>query len=436
MANKFCGNCGTAFDPQTGVCPNCGAVQGGNYDDAPTMISDGPQYGGEYGDAYGRDPYSGNSADGYGSGSYGDNSYDGYSSGGSYGDYSAGGYSGGNPYVTAAKPKSSVLPTVLIVCGAIVVLLVAVVILELTGVIDIFPTKSKQEATPEASREEFSVVSDGVEMSLAGVLVSEDYNGNKIYVLQLDGPREFRPDGKDAETYGSKVTTEKVQIVSDSASAYVNHNVRVNGTQRYRSESAHKYDVIMVDVTFEDYGSGASVTAAATTGNSGNAGSTYTPPPAAAVEILPTGTALPSDMTASTYQPHNGNRYYTPSVANDNDPETCWMAYNPSSHGGDVWIQMSFGKKYRVSGIRFMNGNCWNDVDDVFHLNGRVRQYTISYDNGVIMTGTASDIRGEYTYVTFPTPVDASYINFYVNNTYWGTKYDTVVCLAEIQAIA
>lgn len=423
MGNRFCSNCGSPLDPATGVCPNCGERQ---YADNPTMKAENPQYdSGQY-DAYA------------------ENSYDSYGSGGSYG---SGMYASGNQYAVpgqaGGEKKNSAMMTALIVLGAILVLVVAVMVLELTGVTNIF---NKKKADAPAGGSPRTAVADenekdddgdsGKEMSFTGLITEEVYNGSKIYVLTLEGEREFQPEGKDAETYGSKLSTNKVQVVSDLAAGYVNHSVRVNGTQRFRSESGHKYDVIVTDVTIEDFGEATSAA-----GQSAIPAVTATQPvqqpvQQPAVITQASGTAISATMTASTYQPHNGSRYYTPTQANDNDPNTCWMAYNPSAHGANVSITMNFGATYRVSGIRFMNGNCWDDVDDVFHLNGRVCGYTVSYDGGVITSGTASDVRRQYTYVTFPTPVNASFITFHVDSTYWGSKYPTVVCLAEIQAVA
>ena len=425
MANNFCGKCGSPLDSATGSCPKCDAKQNHqNGIDDPTMQADNFRYD----DSRNRNEK--NSDD-------------------EAGINSARSFPGGAQTASGTEQKGgkSGLPAWLLITTTVVVLAVVFVVLLLTGVIRIGNEKDNHTTAS---------VDQGVPMILDGILTSETYNGNDIYVLNLGEARVFS-----SPSYGSLKRTDKVQIVSELASDYVNHTVRVDGIQRYRSESAHRYEVIMVDVEIEDLGPAAAEatniltttapvsTQAPVTVTVTATAAVTTPPQTQAPQPtfngdglpLPIDTDgyqyLPAEMDASTSHPNNGERSYTPNKAADDDPETCWMAYNPKKNGAGVWIRLDLGEKKKVAGLHLLNGNCWEDVDDVYHLNGRVREFTVyGDDDRPIRSGTAEDVKGKYQGFTFPEVAYTRYIKFYVDSTYKGSKNDTVVCISELRAIS
>ena len=137
------------------------------------------------------------------------------------------------------------------------------------------------------------------------------------------------------------------------------------------------------------------------------------------------------------------NRKFTPEMAIDGDHNTCWMAAGGVGGSGN-WIRFDFGREQTVSGIEFLNGNCWDGyyngtkvASNLYRINGRIKQFTLTFSDGSTISYTADDVYEtdfRSNVFVFDQPVTTSYIRLYVDSGYPGDKWDTVVCLAEFAA--
>ena len=149
-------------------------------------------------------------------------------------------------------------------------------------------------------------------------------------------------------------------------------------------------------------------------------------------------------VSSSANQPAGSyGRTYTPDNAADGDPATCWMAAGGQGGAGN-WIRFEFGGVKTVTGIALLNGNCWDGYyngaqvgKDLYNINGRVCTFTLSFSNGETAVFTANDVLSQSFYDNLfylPHPVETSYIELHVDTGYVGSKWNTVVCLAEFRA--
>ena len=137
-------------------------------------------------------------------------------------------------------------------------------------------------------------------------------------------------------------------------------------------------------------------------------------------------------------------RRYTPDQAIDGDYNTCWMAAAKNNGKGGVgnWIQANLDKTTPLNGIKLLNGNGWNGMyqgkqvaTNLYNINGRIRDFTLTFSDGTVFTFTAADVREESfgrNVFRFPHAVDATWVRLTVDSAYIGTKWDTVVCLSEL----
>lgn len=137
-------------------------------------------------------------------------------------------------------------------------------------------------------------------------------------------------------------------------------------------------------------------------------------------------------------------RRYTPDQAIDGDYNTCWMAAAKNNGKGGVgnWIQANLDKTTTLNGIKLLNGNGWNGMyqgkqvaTNLYNINGRIRDFTLTFSDGTVFTFTAADVREESfgrNVFRFPHAVDATWVRLTVDSAYIGSKWDTVVCLSEL----
>ncbi len=149
-------------------------------------------------------------------------------------------------------------------------------------------------------------------------------------------------------------------------------------------------------------------------------------------------------ITSSANQPAGSyGRTYTPDNAADGDPSSCWMAAGGQGGAGN-WIRFEFGGLQTVTGIALLNGNCWDGFyngaqvgKDLYQINGRIRTFTLTFSNGETAVFTANDVYSQSFYDNLfylPHPVETSYVELRVDTGYVGSKWNTVVCLAEFRA--
>lgn len=179
-----------------------------------------------------------------------------------------------------------------------------------------------------------------------------------------------------------------------------------------------------------------------------------TDPSNAFVGQQPVGTASVStkvpirSVECSSNQPSTGKygRSFGPEKAVDGDFNTCWMVAGEPTPA-DHWIKLNFWSKQRVAGIRLLNGNGWDGYyngekveNDLFGLNGRIREFSIIFNGGSIaMPYTAKDVREEsfeQNVFRFNTPIETDYIVLLIHTAYPGSKWTTVACLSEIEAFS
>lgn len=164
----------------------------------------------------------------------------------------------------------------------------------------------------------------------------------------------------------------------------------------------------------------------------------------------PSPAAAPGRIVDVSCSRHSGNgangRVFTPEMAIDGNPDTCWMAAGGEGGSGN-WIQFDFGGEKTLYGIQFLNGNLWDDrvnesdpPSDLYHINGRIKDFTLTFSDGSTKKFTAADVKelelseyGENLFM-FDSPVQTSFVRITVDSGYPGYKWDTVVCLAEFAA--
>ena len=150
-------------------------------------------------------------------------------------------------------------------------------------------------------------------------------------------------------------------------------------------------------------------------------------------------------ISCSSHQNSNSyGRKFTPEMAIDGDPDSCWMAKSPRGYsaGAGNWLRLDLGGRRTVHGIKLLNGNIWNGYKDgkqvytdLYYKNGRVKDFELEFSDGSHMYFVANDIRETYydsNIFYFDYPVDTDYIYFNVKSGYAGYKYGSVVCLGEI----
>ena len=130
-------------------------------------------------------------------------------------------------------------------------------------------------------------------------------------------------------------------------------------------------------------------------------------------------------------------------MAVDGDYNTCWMAAGGEGGSGN-WIQFYFDFDRTISGIEFLNGNCWDGMyqgsrvaSNLYNINGRIKEFTLTFSNGDQKTYMAKDVyETDYgaNIFFFDQPVTTSSIRLTVDSGYPGEKWTTVVCLAEFAA--
>lgn len=170
-------------------------------------------------------------------------------------------------------------------------------------------------------------------------------------------------------------------------------------------------------------------------------------------ETLPASTAhiadpdnilKPASIRASADQGSGGyGRSYGAQMAADGDFNTCWMVAGKQDGIGN-WIELQFDAPTAVSGIQLLNGNGWDGYyqgqkvqRDLFSLNGRVRDFTLTFSDGSARTFTARDVREETFGANrffFDEPITTTSIRLTIDSGYSGSKWTTVCCLSEIAA--
>ena len=345
------------------------------------------------------------------------------------------------------------------------------------------------------------------DFTVSGVVSSEEWEVNKqqrtSYILQLDTAMEFKPYAPYDAIYGETVKTDRVELFGDDIARFLNKHVTVHGELSYASENYQKETVLINKCQFEitpddakynqeheettaavngmrvtirlneDAGSGAVLNIRSGPGydydvvNTVLTGTTVTlldeqngwayvdcgsfkgwcnitvagfdTPGTKSRVILPFATVSCSSDQGSG----ENERKYTPDMAVDDNYNTCWMAAGGEGGSGN-WIQFYFDTEKTVSGIEFLNGNCWDGMykgtkvaSNLYQINGRIKQFTLTFSDGSTKKYTAKDVYetdfGANIFF-FDQPVKTSSIRLSVDTGYPGDKWTTVVCLSEFAA--
>lgn len=140
-----------------------------------------------------------------------------------------------------------------------------------------------------------------------------------------------------------------------------------------------------------------------------------------------TGTVLPSSNM-------NSSRSFGADQAIDGYGNTCWCVNTSSAAGAGGSFTVYLKEKSKVSGISIINGNTYYPSEELYKLNGQVRNFKLTFSDGTVLRYEASfnAATSQYETFRFSSPVVTDRITFTVESGYQGNTYTTNVCLGEI----
>ncbi len=117
------------------------------------------------------------------------------------------------------------------------------------------------------------------------------------------------------------------------------------------------------------------------------------------------------------------------------DDNNCW-AEGVSGDGEGEWIMLYGDEKQRVSGVKIVNG--FTKSPSLYNANGKVKRMRFEFSDGtsytadlVVRYNATSDNYKYYDYISFPTPVETTYIKMVIVEAASGDKYEDT-CLSLI----
>lgn len=134
-----------------------------------------------------------------------------------------------------------------------------------------------------------------------------------------------------------------------------------------------------------------------------------------------------SQLANQTYG--NKTYEYSPNKVLDNDPTTCWSE-GAADNGEGEQIEIVFDNTYAINKLYIMNGLCTSE--DLFYKNSRLREFSVSFSNGLRLNYECSD-GWNHCETTFDLPeaIETSSIIITIESVYPGEKYNDT-CISEI----
>ncbi len=125
---------------------------------------------------------------------------------------------------------------------------------------------------------------------------------------------------------------------------------------------------------------------------------------------------------------------YSPSLAFDGNPQTCWSPGESGGKGSWINVQLPSGgmksneKLFNLEKIGILNGNF--TVDSSFEDNARAKTVTLEFSDGTRREVTLEDMR-EVQWFKLTPPVKTTEVKLIINSTYPGKKHPEP-CISEI----
>lgn len=130
----------------------------------------------------------------------------------------------------------------------------------------------------------------------------------------------------------------------------------------------------------------------------------------------------------------NKNRSFTAEKAIDGYYDSCWCVSTKSNGGAGARIRFDLAEKSYVRGITMINGNLYRPQEDIYSLNGQIKNFTLTFSDGTKKSFSASyngNASSNYQYFDFNEEIATDYIILTVDSGYAGTLYTSNVCLGE-----
>lgn len=130
----------------------------------------------------------------------------------------------------------------------------------------------------------------------------------------------------------------------------------------------------------------------------------------------------------------SSDRSFEAYKAIDGDGETCWCVNTNEKGGAGAQLRISLESASPISGVKLVNGNQFRPNEDLYSLNGQIKDFTLKFSNGKELSFTAEYNSGDPYYfqeISFSEPIETEYIVLTVQSAYIGTKFGTNVCITE-----
>lgn len=132
----------------------------------------------------------------------------------------------------------------------------------------------------------------------------------------------------------------------------------------------------------------------------------------------------------------NAARSFGANKAIDGYFDSCWCVNTANAGAAGASIRFDLGQRSLVTGIMLVNGNLYHSYDGLFHKNGQIESFTLTFSDGTKQSFYAdfnSSASDGYQTIYLDYPVETDYITLTVDSGYVGTSYTTNVCLGEFK---
>lgn len=132
----------------------------------------------------------------------------------------------------------------------------------------------------------------------------------------------------------------------------------------------------------------------------------------------------------------NAARSFGANKAIDGYFDSCWCVNTSNTGAAGAAIRFDLGQRSLVTGIMLVNGNLYHSYDGLYHKNGQIERFTLTFSDGTKQHFVAdfnSSASDGYQTIYLDKPVETDYITLTVDSGYVGTSYTTNVCLGEFK---
>lgn len=132
----------------------------------------------------------------------------------------------------------------------------------------------------------------------------------------------------------------------------------------------------------------------------------------------------------------NAARSFGANKAIDGYFDSCWCVNTANAGAAGAAIRFDLGQRSLVTGIMLVNGNLYHSYDGLYHKNGQIERFTLTFSDGTKQHFVAdfnSSASEGYQTIYLDKPVETDYITLTVDSGYVGTSYTTNVCLGEFK---